>query len=147
MPSYNSDSWRRYILKCLCFCASAWGSKLGLLCGTSGRRKLCMMPCHSCHIYGIWKSKEVGKALKPLFGVAMQAIRRKNFYGKEGSYYVMLLYWNFIVSLTGYCKLFYRILPLFPILVLFYLFCMYWDWQDQKCHLKCPKVYEINTEV
>ena len=43
-----------------------------------------MMPCHSCHIYGIWKSKEVGKALKPLFGVAMQAIRRKNFYGKEG---------------------------------------------------------------
>ena len=82
--SYNSVSWRRYILKCLCFCASAWGSKLGLLCGTSGRRKLCMMPCHSCHIYGIWKSKEVGKALKPLFGVAMQAIRRKNFYGEEG---------------------------------------------------------------
>ena len=25
----------------------------GLLCGTSGRRKLCMVPCRSCHIYGI----------------------------------------------------------------------------------------------
>ena len=30
-------------------------------CGTSGRNDLCMVPCHSCHIYGIWtsRSKEV----------------------------------------------------------------------------------------
>ena len=25
----------------------------------SGRRKLCMVPCHSCYIYEIWRSKEV----------------------------------------------------------------------------------------
>ena len=25
-----------------------------------GRRKLYMMPCHSCDIYGTWRSKEVG---------------------------------------------------------------------------------------
>ena len=46
-----------------------------------------MVSCHCCHIYGTWRSKEVGKALKPLFGVAMQAIRRDNLdmgYGKEG---------------------------------------------------------------
>ena len=63
--------------------------------------------------------------------------------GRRGSYYVILLHWNFIVSLTGYCKLSYRMLPLFPILLLFYLFCIYGDLQGQKCHLKCPKVYEI----
>ena len=51
----------------------------GLLCGTSGRRKLCMVSCHSCHIYGIERSKNVGKTLKPSFGVAMQATRRDNF--------------------------------------------------------------------
>ena len=43
-----------------------------------------MMPCHSCHIYGIWRSKEVGDALKLSFGVAMQTTRRDNFYGKKG---------------------------------------------------------------
>ena len=43
-----------------------------------------MVPCSNCHIYGIWRSKEAEKALKSSFGVAMQAIRRDNFYGKEG---------------------------------------------------------------
>ena len=96
LPSCNSDSWRRYTLKLsLLECwgkgwrvSSAWGSKRGLpwglLCGTSGRRKLCIVPCLSCHIYGIWRRKEVGKALKWSFGVVMQATRRDNFYGKEG---------------------------------------------------------------
>ena len=42
-----------------------------------------MAPCYSNHIYGIWRSKEVGRALKPSFRVAMQAIRRDNFHGKE----------------------------------------------------------------
>ena len=51
-----------------------------------------MVPCGSCRIYGIWRSKEVGKALKSSFGVTMQAIRRDNFYGKEGSHHVILLY-------------------------------------------------------
>ena len=52
-----------------------------------------MVPCHNFHIYGIWWSKKVVKALKSSFGVAMQAIRRDNFYWKKrGSYYVILLY-------------------------------------------------------
>ena len=94
--------------------SSAWGSKWRLLWGllyeTSGRRKLCMVPCRSYHIYGIWRSKEVGKALKSSFGVAMQATRRSKLYGNEGfslcNTAVLKLYWG----LTGYCKLFYRIL-------------------------------------
>ena len=40
--------------------------------------------------------------------------------GKRDPPYVILLHWNFIVSLNGYCKFFYRILPLFCILLLFY---------------------------
>ena len=39
---------------------SKWGLPWGLLCGTNGRRKECVMPCHSCYIYRIWRSKEVG---------------------------------------------------------------------------------------
>ena len=31
----------------------------GLPCGTRGRIKLCMVLCHSCHIYRIWTSKEI----------------------------------------------------------------------------------------
>ena len=29
-------------------------------CGTNRMKKLCIIPCQSCYIYGIWKSKEVG---------------------------------------------------------------------------------------
>ena len=47
---------------------------------------------------------------------------------------------------TQYCKNIYRI-PLFSVLVLVYLLCICWDWQDQRCNLKCPKGYEINTEL
>ena len=32
-------------------------------------------PCHISHIYGIWRSKEVGDALKSLFWVALQTTR------------------------------------------------------------------------
>ena len=138
-----------------------WGLLWGLLCENSGRSKLCIVPCHSYHIDEIWRSIEVGDTSKSSFGVAMLAIlknRSKNysssenlislavFMGKGGFHYVILLYWNFIASLTGYCKLFYRI-PLFTILLLFYLFDIYWDWQIQNCNLKCPKVYEGNTEL
>ena len=153
LPGCNSDSWRRYTLKCLCWgkggrvssaYRSKWGLLWGLLCGTSGRRKLCMVPCCSCHIYGIWRRKKVEKTLKSSshrLGWQCKPQGGTIFMGKRGSHYVILLYWNFIVSLTGYCKLFYRILPLFLILLLFYLFCIYWDWQGQKCHLKWPKKF------
>ena len=96
-------------------------------------------PCHTCHIYEIWRSKEVRDPLKSSFGMTMQASTggRQFELGSEVSHYVILLYWNFIVSLTGYCKRFYRI-PLFPIFLLFYMLCIYWDWQGQKCKLKWP---------
>ena len=68
-----------------------------------------------------------------------------SFIGKGGSHYVMLLYLNFIASLTGYCKRFYRI-PVFTILLLFGLFCIFWDWQGQKFNLKRLKVYETYSE-
>ena len=128
--------------------SSAWGSKSGqswgwgLLCGTSGRRKLCMVPCHS-YTYGIWRRKErkeVGKALKQSFGVEMYAIKRRSFYGKKEAF--SLCKTAVLKIFTGYCKLFYRILPLFPILLVLYLFCVYWDWQGQECYLRCPKVCE-----
>ena len=40
------------------------------------------------------------------------------------SYYVTLLFRNFIVSLTWHCKSLYRI-SLFPILLVFWLFCIH----------------------
>ena len=60
-----------YLYKCLCWCVREWwGSQFSLVesedflevCfGTSDRRKLRIVPCHSCHIYGNWmsRSKEV----------------------------------------------------------------------------------------
>ena len=81
----------------------------GLLCGTSGKGILCMVPCHICQIYGIWRSKEVRRTLKSSFGVAMQATRKGTILMGKG--------------------------------------CIGWDWQGQKCKLKCPKVYEINSEL
>ena len=59
------------------------------------------------------------------------------------SLYVILLCWDFV---TEYCKRFYRISP-FPKLLLFHLFCIYWDWQGQKCKLEFSNVYEINYIV
>ena len=51
-----------------------------------------MVPCHSGHIYGIWRSEEVMDTLKLSFRVTMQVTRRDNFYGKGGFHYVILLY-------------------------------------------------------
>ena len=28
---------------------------------TRGKRKLCVVPCHSCYIYVTWRNKEVGE--------------------------------------------------------------------------------------
>ena len=90
--------------------AIKWGLTWGLLCRNSGRGELYIVRQHSCLIYGIWMSKEVGNTLKLSFGCGNT---------------------SFILSLTGYCKRLSRI-SLFPILLLFYLFCIYWDWQDRK---------------
>ena len=57
-----------------------------LLCETSGRKDLCMVPCHSCHIYGIWttRSKKVRGMLKShQFVVAMQVTKGDSFHGKR----------------------------------------------------------------
>ena len=32
----------------------------GFVLGDWGRRKVCMLACHSFHIYGTWRSKEGG---------------------------------------------------------------------------------------
>ena len=159
MPSCNSDSLRRYTLKCLYWYVegkvgelvqsggASEGVPWGLLGGINGRRKLCMVIWRSCHIYGIWRSKEIEKYLKSSFEVTMQATRRDNFYGRKGLSLCNITALKLIVSLTGYCKLFYRTELLFSILMLFYLFCIYWDWQGQQCHLKCPKVYDMRLTL
>ena len=67
----------------------------------------------------------MGKALTSSFGLAMQATRRANFHEKESFSLCNTAALKLIVSLTGFCKLFYRIVPLFPILLLSYLFCIY----------------------
>ena len=127
---------------------SIWGLPWGLLCGTICRSKLCAVPSCSCHIYENWRGKRGKETLKSSFGVAMKATRRDNFYGKEG----FSLYKTVVLKL--YCKsywvlkLYYRILPLFPILLLFYLFCIYTEIGKARSTIySVPKVYEIITEL
>ena len=125
--------------------SSDWGSKWGLpwgsLCGASGKRKICMVPCNICHIYGIWRNRG-GRRFEVIIwragrGVAMQATRRGfNFNGEGGvgfSLYVILLCWNFV---TGYCKKFYRIYILSLYFLLFYLFCIYWKLARPKVQVR-----------
>ena len=113
----RSDSWRRctctnVLLVCegevgeLVQPGGMWGLPWGLLCGTSGRKDLCMVPCHSCHIFGIWtsRSKKVWGMLKSNhLGVGMQATKRGVFH-REGWFSLCdtAVLWNFIASLTGY---------------------------------------------
>ena len=68
LPSYTSDTWRRYTVKCLCWCVEGqmrWEGGgviedclevclVGLVVGG----KLCMVPGHSCHIYLGWQCKQ-----------------------------------------------------------------------------------------
>ena len=82
---YNSDSCRRYFLKCICCCVqgkvgelvqpggSKWGLPWGLLCGTS------MIPCHSCHIYGIWRSKGIGRRFKVIIWDGNKSHKERTF--------------------------------------------------------------------
>ena len=86
-----------------------------------------MVPCHSCHLYGIWtsRSKKVCGMLKSHhLGVDMQVPKGGAlFIGKVGSHYLILLYCETLlqVLLGIYCKRFYRI-PLFTMSLLFYVF-------------------------
>ena len=126
-----------------------WGLPWGLLCETSSRRELCIVPCHSCHIYVIWTSqrKNVWGTFKVINWDGNVSHKHGLFY-REGGFSLCntAVLPNVIVILTGYCKRLYRI-PIFTILLLFYLFCIYWDWWCKKCNLKCPNVYEINNEL
>ena len=87
-----------------------------------------MVPCHSCHIYGIWtsSSKKVWGILKShqLGGCGDASHKRGTlFIEKAGFHFVILLYCETLlqVLLVIYCKSFYWI-SLFTILLSFYLF-------------------------
>ena len=112
------------------------GLPWGLLCGTSGRMDLCMVPFHSCHVYGIWtsRSKNVWGMLKShRLGVAMQVKKGGSFIGKTCSHCVMLYCETLLQVLLGiYCKRFYWI-PLSATVVL-----RVWGSQNQKCNSECP---------
>ena len=49
---------------------SEYPAKEVCLGGTKGRKKLCMLPCHSFYIYRTWKSKELGEFKVILWGGA-----------------------------------------------------------------------------
>ena len=75
--------------------SSAWRhvrTALRIALWTSGTKDLRMVPCHSCHIYGIWTStiKKVWGMLKSnQLGVAMQVTKGGAlFIGKAGSHCV-----------------------------------------------------------
>ena len=133
--SCKSGSWRR------CTCANVllvckgevgelvqpggiWGLPWGLLCWTSGRKNLCMVPCHSCHIYGIrtTRSKKVWETLKShQLEVAMQVTKGGGgSFHRDGrfSLHNTAVLWNVIANMGIYCKRFYWI-PLFTTLLLF----------------------------
>ena len=103
-----------------------WGLPWGLIFGTSGRKDLCMVPCHSCHIYGIWtsRSKKVWGMFKShQLGVVIQLTKGWTlFIGKANCHCVILLYCETLLQavLGIYCKKFY-LLHLFTIQLLFYV--------------------------
>ena len=98
--SCKSDSWRRctytnVLLVCegeveeLVQPGGMRGLPSGLLCGTSSTKDLCMVPCRSCHIYGIWTctSKKVWWMLKShQLGVAMQVTKGGSSFHREGRF-------------------------------------------------------------
>ena len=138
MLSCKLDYWRRctcrnVLLVCegevgeLVQPGGMWGLPSGLLCGTSGTKDLCMVPCCSCHIYGIWTStsKKVWGCLKLInWGWQCKStLGGALFIGKAGSHCVILLCFEafLLVLLVIYCKRFYWIL-LFTIRLLFNVF-------------------------
>ena len=78
--------------------------------------------------------------LKLLFGGSRHKGGDQFFWGC--CHYVILLFWNFIVSLTRYCKSPYRI-PLFTILLLFNLLCIYWEIKNLVASKLVTLVYPV----
>ena len=116
-----------------------------MLCGTSGKKELCMVPCHSCHIYGIWtsRSKKVWEMLKcQHFGVVMQ-VTKGGFFHRQGriSLCNTAVLWNFIAIFTGYIlwKILSDVSFHYTTVVL-----RVWVWQHQKCDSKSPN--DTNTK-
>ena len=135
LPSFKSNSWRGYpcvyvLLVCegkvreLVQPSSTWGLPWGLLCWTSCRKELCMVPCHSSHIDGTWtsRSKKMWGMFKSHNWGSWCNSLKGDFLGRFSLCNTAVL-WNFIaiVLLGIYCKRFYQI-PLFTILLLFYVF-------------------------
>ena len=64
LPKYWSDFWKRYNLEGVHWCVD-WGLTwwVSLAWGQVNRLRVggnfCMLPCHSCYIYGSWGSQEV----------------------------------------------------------------------------------------
>ena len=87
--SCKSGSWRRctctnVLLVCegevgqLVQPGGMWGRPWGWICGTSGRKNLCTLPCHCCHIYGICTSRREkvwGMLKSHQLGVAMEVTK------------------------------------------------------------------------
>ena len=70
--------WRHWELVWLWGKQIAW--QTGLTGGTGGRRKLCMVACHSCYIYGTWRSKKSWGGGRGGFKVIKRG-KGGNFYG------------------------------------------------------------------
>ena len=123
-----------------------WGLPWGLLSGTSVRKKLCIVFCHSCHIYEIWTrwSKRCGGCLKVINCGWRKSQKGDSFQRKAGSHYVILLYCETLlqVLLGIYCNWFYWIPTSFHYVTV--ILCV-WCWQDQNCNSKCPNY--INIEL
>ena len=119
-----------------------WGMHWGLLCGTSGKKELCTVPCHSCHIYGIWtsrSSKVWGMLKSHQMGWRWKSQKGDSFHS-EGRFSQCntAVLWNFIDWVYS-VKNFIRSLFHYITVVLWA-----WGWQGQKCKSKCPN--DINSK-
>ena len=72
-----------------------------------GRKKLCMMPCHSFHVYGTWNSKEVGVGvgLKSSFGGGQDITGEDHFCGGGGGDWIpQVTITNYLVYCYNVCQ-------------------------------------------
>ena len=132
-----------------------WGLHWGLLCGTSDRKDLCMMPCHGCHIFGICtsRSKKVWGCLKVINWRWRCQWQKGGSFHREGGFSLCKTaeLWNFIASLTGYIYIYIYIYIYTVKDFIGYLFSLYYccftclRLAKPKFNSKCPN--GINTEL